>query len=460
MVRSTLSVCLCGFSFTALLTFAPGMTAGAAGETRTPWIKHKHSPCADESRPGGKSSKRSTRYPSNDEPTAYPVSRPSHAQNSAGPDGDEPTPSGATTPDRTVVRLGARQFRTHVEQKRVRLLNDERDRAQVECLCLEGLFPWPAPPSSRAGRSRPSGKVAGPPATDEIFGNGIDRNASNARFLRSENSPPTGQDDGTIPAGTPAPVSNGKTVPVSGATEPPLELFQMLNALASHSTAEKPLTIMSLLRPPYKTSRYARQSPTNPHALGIAVDIAAFGGHAIANSEPEEEVQACLALLRSLAPGRYRMGLPKAPPPPRAPDPGVGIPYDPDGDPSPTEAPNDRPRVDSRGALPSRGARRQDSVRRPIITPDVTTDPSGDQEDAGPGKRAPVWPFFPAPQKGLDAQGKVVNLFSNEHYAAEEYLNDPRIRKALVEARRRGVDVFALFPDGENHIHVDVRQVP
>lgn len=53
-----------------------------------------------------------------------------------------------------------------------------------------------------------------------------------------------------------------------------------------------------------------------------------------------------------------------------------------------------------------------------------------------------------------------VTRFRNEEYAPETALADPRLKKALTAARGRGVNVIALFPDGPDHLHVDVRQNP
>src|SRR5207245_507718 len=51
----------------------------------------------------------------------------------------------------------------------------------------------------------------------------------------------------------------------------------------------------------------------NPHSLGLAADIGTYAGHRIRQDDPEGCVAMVLALLRDLPPGRYRMGVPKAP---------------------------------------------------------------------------------------------------------------------------------------------------
>ena len=47
--------------------------------------------------------------------------------------------------------------------------------------------------------------------------------------------------------------------------------------------------------------------------------------------------------------------------------------------------------------------------------------------------------------------------FANEDYAPLEALGDARVRDAILAARERGVDIYALFPDGADHVHIDVR---
>ena len=134
-------------------------------------------------------------------------------------------------------------------------------------------------------------------------------------------------------------------------------------------------------------------------------------------------------------------------------------------------------------ALPSRSRRRQNA-------PDADADtPSRVRSDVHPafniavglhaGLSRQVWPFFPPPEPELE-NGLVAPLrrngravpdsaghpqphiirFRNEGYAPAEALGDIRVRSALDAARKRGVDVFALFPDGADHIHLDVRQQP
>jgi hypothetical protein len=351
---------------------------------------------------------------------------------------------------RSEVRRAAAKFRNLLCQGRVRLLNGERERAQIEGLCADGRFVWPLPPAAPARAGHKGAASTDPPPARE---SPAAEDGGGPRVPPEDGGALAPSQPGADGESSPSPAASPRPAPVPRATEPPAELFVMLNALAERSTEQKPLLVMSLLRPPYRTARYSRQTPTNPHALGIAVDIAGFGGHTISTTDPEEEVQALLSLLKALPPGRYRLGLPKAPEAARAPAPTVPVPDDVTGDPV---CPLPAAGADWRtgGSLPSRGGRRQVGHSRPPVPPGDDTLPSPAQP------AAPAWPFFPPPQQGLGARGKVVTLFANEHYAPEEQIVDARIRKGLLEARKRGADVFAVFPDGINHVHVDVRQTP
>lgn len=406
---------------------------------------------------GGAAEKPSPPLPSRTSPKDPPVAPPTAPLETHEP--APVTPGSAPPIDRMAVRRGARQFRLLIDQRRVHLLNDPRDRAQIESLCTDGAFHWPPPPAPKRGRVAPETPVSDP-ATGQSSTARDSARAASVRTVRAEPAPPDPSEGDAAMPDVAAPDRTPKPLSVSYATEPPAALFQMLNALAANSTEDKPLSIASLLRPPYRTARYWMQSPSNPHALGIAVDIAAFGGHAITTQDPEEEVQAFLSLLKALPPGRYRMGLPKAPDI-RPADKALTAPDDHGGDASFDTEGSDIAKPRTRSSLPSRGTRRQDGVRRgsPPPTPSAA-DPQVTGEPTPVAPNASTWPFFPPPQRGTDAQGKVATLFANEHYALEQYLNDVRLKKALADARRRGVDVFAVFPDGVNHIHVDVKQTP
>ncbi len=454
MVRLTLSTCLFAVSIGWLVT-CDSRNAGAAEPRSGSVDVHKPprpqpidgsavlQPAAPERKSRSPRKKQSAAKTS---PIATPVQ--------AGDTISRPKPS----TDRTDVRNGAREFCSLVDRGQVRLLSSERDRAQVESLRSTGIFQWIAPIASQ---NRLGQDIVAPDTTDAVEPD-ADTTESDTRNTGDRgtgraalpNSGGTGDSGGR--QGGNVPVRAVKAAPISYFTEPPGELFQMLNSLASRSTETKPLVITSLLRPPFKTARYAMQSPANPHALGYAVDISGFGGHSILNSAPEEEVQAVLELLRSLAPGRYRMGLPKAPEPIHLPDTGISVPGALGGGTSASGAASDSGRQRGTPPLPSRGGRRQDTRTSSSAQRDADTDSKFGQGAASASSQD-TWPFFPAPQKGIDAQGKPVTRFANEHYADEQYINDPRITKALLEARRHGVDVYALFPDGVNHVHIDVK---
>ncbi len=456
MARPRVPVCLCGLSLTGLIaTTALCSHADPLDGIKSRATHHRVARCITDPSSSGSTLPRPPRphpvdgeaQPPTDHPTVPPTVKPDPPV--------QPT-TGPSSIDRTAVRRGARQFRTYLDQGHVRLLNEQRDRAQIEGLCLEGLFQWPPPlvqprpdrlgpesdPLDSSNRTAPSRHEQRGPTVRTVSDQPPDASAPDSdRRQSSDSSSP-----GIV-----------KAQPISYTTGPPVELFQMLNALASHATDRQPLAITSLLRPPYRTVRYYMQSATNPHALGIAVDIAAYGGHTISSADPEEDVQAFIAILKALGPGRYRMGLPKAPQPTRALDTGFRPPDSLSGDSPQMDSFGSALSRRSEGALPSRGARRQDGDREPGAGSTAATRRPADDPTT---PTVAEWPFFPPPQKTVDAQGKSTILFANEHYAAEQYLSDPRLRKALSDARQRGADVFALFPDGADHIHIDVRQVP
>ena len=471
LTSSTLSVCLMAVIFGGLLagsarpaTAAPQepgqrrVRCGAgspAGESDLPKPPRPHPTDGTSKQPPGRRGRATKTSP----PLPDHLQAPQPQAPAMVPQtGTEPSPLRPTV-DRSTVMRGARQFRSLVDQGRVRLLNSDRDHAQIDCLCADGLFQWPVPAGAQLRRDR---VLPDPEALDTVEPDaGIDRERTHsaARTARASVMLSGSADRNPLAAGGAVPVRTINTTPATFATEPPVELFRMLVGLASRSTDQKPLEITSLLRPPYKTTRYAMQSPGNPHALGIAVDISAFGGHSIVTSDPEEAVQAVLALLKSLPPGRYRLGLPKAPELARPMDTGVAIPDTLNGDAPKPDIEGDGARRRARSSLPSRGAGRQNAGRLPGGPPATDTDARAARGSSAANAPA-VWPFFPPPQKGFDVLGKPVTMFANEHYAAEQYINDSRLRKGLADARSSGVDVYAVFPDGVNHVHVDVKPAP
>ena len=104
----------------------------------------------------------------------------------------------------------------------------------------------------------------------------------------------------------------------------------------------------------------------------------------------------------------------------------------------------------------------------PPFTQVVANEPAGEQnkqegEDGGATAK-PISARMDAKtarsRKTGDQSMRAVLRFQNEAYAPESDLTDARLRKALEQARRRGVDIVAMFPDGADHIHIDARQNP
>lgn len=191
-------------------------------------------------------------------------------------------------------------------------------------------------------------------------------------------------------------------------------LLSTLDSLSARSTRERPLVILSLYRP------LTPDRPRAPHGNGLAVDIAAFGGHRIDSRNVEECVAGVLAVIQALEPGRYRLGLPKPP----------------DTDPV--------------ALLP-------------------------------PPPRPDDWPFFPAPlplvdeatgvvlptlENGafvLNRRGEIrpiVLRWENERYAPLADVGSRRVRAAIEAAIARGAHIHSLFPDALDHLHLDVKPEP
>ena len=275
-------------------------------------------------------------------------------------------------------------------------------------------------------------------------------------------------------------------------------LLRLLTTLAGHSTPAHPLQILSLLRPPYRMGGYVHVGPANPHSMGLAVDIGAYGGHAIRQSDPEACIHATLALLRDLPPGRYRLGLPKAPEggwdmppalvallnrPASTPIPGASIPT------------RDKSAPLAGKSVTQPAAQEAETPSEALEVPaSATACAISALYGLYASSAKPAWPFFPPPFTQLVANeaqtedsdtpetpksanarteaktdaktersGKstrAVLRYQNEAYAPEADLTDARLRKALEQARKRGVDIVALFPDGADHIHIDARQNP
>jgi L,D-transpeptidase ErfK/SrfK len=193
-------------------------------------------------------------------------------------------------------------------------------------------------------------------------------------------------------------------------------LRQALARLANRTSAGKPLVLMSLVRP--ARSAQSRE----PHSRGLAADIAAFGGHTIDNRHPAEAVAGVISVLQSLPPGQYRLGLPKPP----------------DSDPE--------------AFLP-------------------------------PPTRPGNWPFFPAPVPAvgkiglvtfvvpkmngdrpvLDSHGQFVPdilHWANERSIPLTNIGEPKLRAAIAQCSRQGIDILLAFPDAADHLHIDVAPLP
>ena len=388
-------------------------------------------------------------------------------------------------PERIHVQIQAHQLRKDMQAGRITLVMDERDGEQLERLEHSGVYNWPAPPSNVIVRSdRQRNVLAGTTESDSLLPSQASRLQLASRSGELERTAANPADD---------PDFNPCAVPPS-----PL-LLRLLTTLAGHSTPAHPLQILSLLRPPYRFGGYVHVGPANPHSMGLAADIGAYGGHAVRQSDPDACVAATLALLRDLPPGRYRLGLPKAP------EGGWDLP------PALTAllgqsaqtTPPAKPTSDTaKAAKQTKAAAATDTSGLEGTEAEPAENTTACAISALYGLYAssakPVWPFFPPPftqivaneaaadtqaedaepspsanpalahgeaksARGGKTSGKLTRTilrFQNEAYAPESDLTDTRLRKGLEQARKRGVDIVAMFPDGADHIHIDVRQNP
>lgn len=318
--------------------------------------------------------------------------------------------------DPQFVMEGAALLLHSVEKGNLRLLNHQRDLQQLRTLANRGDFPWNPSPARSTTPSRHATPRVLPPDLSAF-------------------PPPIRQG---------IEIGFSEAEPSQIATKPSRRLLEMLNLLATKSSPQRPFVVISLLRPPYRTAGFLHAGPMNPHSNGLACDIHSYGGYSFAARDIEDSVQGFLAVLRDLPQGRYRMGVPKAPVFSFV----VGK----------TLYESERVALDVDGAG---GGGVLESMAAGAFF----------------GFYGAVWPFFPPEeplvQEGLvqpkthnevpvlDAEGKPVPQiarFANERYADESGLNDQRLREALTAARKRGVDVIAMFPDGRSHLHVDVRE--
>ncbi len=344
----------------------------------------------------------------------------------------------------------ATELRQLLRTGKLRFINAERDGQQLFCVARDGLYLWPpeTPQAVASASYVPASGSVRPPVP-----------LASRRGAANRSAPPP-----------PLEIFTEKTPEAPLPAPPDAHLLTALRTLAAHSTPSCPLAVLSLFRPPYRTAYWRHGGPGTLHARGMAVDIAAYDGHTIAQSNPEGCVRMTLALLRDLPPGRYRLGLPKAPDTPLV----VGRPflspplyalvYPPTG-------------ASNRNAAPP--TRREKATQAAHSNPLDGGDDFNHFNEAGrlrcarlsaalgieAGCPPAVWPFFPAPQpeimEGVIA-GKIgmpprIVRFKNEAYAPAEALAAPRLREAIRQAAKRGVVLVGLFPDGADHIHLDVR---
>ena len=195
--------------------------------------------------------------------------------------------------------------------------------------------------------------------------------------------------------------------------KPPLtlELLRTMDTLAQRSTPDKPLRLMSLFR------ALSPGRPSEPHGNGQAVDIAAYAGFEIRSANPQDCEEAIVAVIETLGAGAYRLGLPMP----------LG------SEPLPLQTPPDR-RAD--------------------------------------------WPFFPPPlpevhydlgivMARLSNEGSlprrlspIILRWANARYASLSDIQSDRVRAAIESAELRGANIHSLFPDGTNHLHLDVKPKP
>ncbi len=207
----------------------------------------------------------------------------------------------------------------------------------------------------------------------------------------------------------------GKSIAIS------MDLIRTLDRLSARATKQQPLSVLSL----YRAKHDSRSR--EPHGDGLAVDIAAYGGHRIYSGTPREAVAGVLAIISALGPGKYRFGFPKP------------------------------PATDPVALAPA-----------PI--------------------RPQAWPFFPAPlpvalpvwtaglpsiavvlpvpdSRGFTLSSRVgirpwVKRWANERAAPLTEVGSPEIRAAIRLAKLRGTDIHTLFPDALDHLHLDVAPPP
>jgi len=193
------------------------------------------------------------------------------------------------------------------------------------------------------------------------------------------------------------------------------QLSSVVLALASNATSEhgRPsFEIMSLIRP-------QDRSPDSPHRQGIGIDIGRYGGHNIDIRNPSA-VQGITDVIISLPPGNYGLGLPRLP---RT---------------EPAGGNQDRERHPE--FYQAQGGFNQ-TVIQPALTPRAETLSQASSfvvpQSVG---RSPT-------RRGVEADIRV--LISNQ-------TQQNNLINAINQARTRGVNIRAVFPDATDHLHIQL----
>ena len=411
----------------------------------------------------------------------------------------------AVSPQIRSVPEGAEILLKAIQSGKITLTNGNRDQEQLAVLAKSGRYPWqalqppkplpaptPSPASLPKNRAYNSGEdpqreqidsqlsdepIKASPVSESDSRNRVVSGSERRRIgaaSPSRHAPPgfrTSQTHSESPGSPPALGAPSPQSPNFVYCTPSVGLLQMLSALSSRSSQEKPLELMSLLRPPYRTSRFPHAGQRNPHSMGMAADIASYRGLRFRQSRPQDCVQATVLILNDLPKGRYRIGMPKAPETSNV-APVITFSeflFD-------TLSPELFKSVTVSGTNKTAPSLKQKETRRKRRT-------ASKRESSLPAKPASlqargellgslsgvylthpqaIWPFFPAPrrEKVVDRKGfeETRTLFANESYAPEEALGSGRLRAAIASAKKRGVEITALFPDAADHIHVDVRE--
>ena len=392
------------------------------------------------------------------------------------------------------VPEGATLLLAAIQSGKITLTNGSRDQAQLAVLAKSGQYLWPA---LRTPSPKPARPIANFPRVAEVpsplipadsqqdqIDSQLSPEETSVRPSQSErasghrlkgvkspsrHAPPGFRSLKTMPPPEVSPSPLLPDTPGYVACTPSIGLLNLLSSLSQRSTPEKPLELMSLLRPPYRTAGFQHAGARNPHSLGMAADIACYQGLRFRQSRPNDCILATVALLNDLPKGSYRVGMPKAP---EGVNSEIKIGFsDFLADTLPPEIFNAltvspsriKPvSTKSKSSSKKRGSRKSKSE----ISPQPASLKGkgallGALAGVHFGRPVAVWPFFPAPRREAitDWRGRqeLRTLFANESYAPEEALASSRVRAALAKAKKRGVNVVALFPDAADHIHIDVR---